>query len=92
MQDDNDDGWSVIDTADLPTLETEEGRDAWAEILLQQDDESIAKNETAWIKCLTVHEGDNMVARFVYDDGSEEVFDLVIRRRIAAVSDESERN
>jgi len=91
---DDDAGWSEIDEGDLPDLISEEGRDAWAEILLAQDDETLAKNESNWVKALTVaDENGNMVARFVYPDGNEEVFDLIIRRTIAGnVSDADERN
>lgn len=71
-----------IDKEDLPGLDTEEERDEWVEILMAQDEETIAANG-GWCKALTVaDEQGNMVARFVYPDGREEVFDLLIRRSI----------
>jgi hypothetical protein len=71
-----------IDEKDLPGLDTEDGRDEWVEILMAQDEETIAANG-GWCKALTVvDEQGNMVARFVYPDGREEVFDLLVRRSI----------
>lgn len=87
-----DDGWHVIeDDEDLPTLETEEGRDAWVEILMAQDEETIAENG-GWCKALIVADDQgNMVTRFAYPDGREEIFDLVVRRSIDVVAP-AERN
>lgn len=78
-----DDGvMTEIDSDDLPGLESEEDRDEWVEILMSQDEETVAANG-GWCKALTVaDEAGNMVARFVYPDGREEVLDLVIRRSI----------
>ena len=80
---DNDSKWQELDEDDLPELTTEEGRDKWVEILMGQDDETLAQNGSGWCKALTVaDENGNMVVRFVYPDGEEEVFDLVVRRSI----------
>lgn len=78
-----DDGvMTEINEEDLPGLDSEEDRDEWVEILMSQDDETVAENG-GWCKALTVaDEQGNMVARFVYPDGREEVLDLVVRRSI----------
>jgi hypothetical protein len=78
-----DDGaMTEISEEDLPGLDSEEERDEWVEILMAQDEETIAANG-GWCKALTVaDEQGNMVARFVYPDGREEVLDLVVRRSI----------
>lgn len=90
---DNEGGWQEIDEEDLPDLMTEENRDRWVEILMAQDDETLAKNNSGWCKALTVADDNgNMVARFIYPDGSEEVFDLEIRRSIEVSSETGERN
>ena len=79
---DNESGWRDVDD-EMPDLDTEEGRDAWVEILMSQDDESLAQNGTSWCRSLTVADDQgNMVVRFVYPDGREEVFDLIVRRAI----------
>jgi len=71
---------------DLPTLDTEEGREVWAEILLQQDDETLAAAGQGWVKALVVSDDDgNMVVRFVYAEGVEEVYDLKIQRLLADI-------
>lgn len=71
-----------IDEEDLPGLDSEEGRDEWVEILMSQDEETIAANG-GWCKALTVADDQgNMVIRFVYPNGREEVFDLLVRRSI----------
>lgn len=93
MSDDSDDDLIAIDPEDLPPLDTAEGRMDWAGILLQQDERTVERNGLGWIKALVVAEGSDMVARFIYDDGTEEVYDLEIRRKLAAVSyDEAEQN
>lgn len=80
---DNESGWQELDEDDLPDLTTEEGRDKWVEILTGQDDETLAQNDSGWCKALTVaDEHGNMVVRFVYPDGDEEIFDVVVRRAI----------
>jgi hypothetical protein len=86
-------GWDVHDyDEELPAMDTEEARDKWAELLLQQTDESVG--EGGWVKALTVTNGEDMVIRLIFPDGSEEVFDCLIRRSIAVVnhSEESDRN
>ena len=91
MSDDDESGWELIDTEDIP-LDTEEGRDTWIEILMHQDEESLERNETGWVKSLMVVNGNDMIVRFVYDDGTEEVYDLQVRRRIAVVRGASEEH
>jgi len=68
------------DDTDLPSLETEEGRTEWVGIILSQEDEDVE-----WIKAIVVHDGENMVARFINQDGTEEVYDLQIRRSMVVV-------
>ena len=81
------------DAEELPDLDTEEGRDQWVEILMAQDDESLAAHETGWCKALVVaDEQGNMVVRFVYPDGGQEVFDLQVRRAIEVSLAPEERN
>jgi hypothetical protein len=65
---------------DAPPLDTEEGRDAWIEFLLSQDD-----GEEEWAKAMVVQADDNMVVRFRWPDGREEVYDLKIRRSMEVV-------
>lgn len=75
--------WREVDDDELPDLDTEEGRDVWVEILMAQDDETLAENNSGWCKALIVaDDSGNMVTRFVYPDGREELFDLVVRRSI----------
>jgi hypothetical protein len=75
-------GLQEIDEDELPELTTEEGRDSWIEILMDQDEETIAANG-GWCKALVVSDDQgNMVTRFVYPDGREELFDLSVRRSI----------
>jgi hypothetical protein len=68
-------GWYDPDD-ETPDLATEEGRDEWIDIMLQQDD---------WAQCQVIHDGENMIARFRWDDGREEIFDMQIRRLIEIV-------
>lgn len=75
MSDDNDDGWIDLEDGE-PDLAEEDGRDAWINAMLESDE---------WVSAQVVHDGKNMVARFRWNDGSEEVFDLVIRRKMALV-------
>lgn len=85
-------GWQE-DGDDLPDLTTEEGRDSWAQTLMEQDDESLAKQDSGWCRSLVVaDEHGNMVMRIVYPDGAEEVFDLIVRRSIAVHVTLEERN
>lgn len=69
-------GWYDLEEGDAPSLETEEGRDEWIDILLDQDD---------WAQCQVIHDGTNMVARFRWSDGREEVFDLKVNRSMEIV-------
>ena len=87
---DNKKDWREVDEDEFPGLDTEEGRDAWVEILMSQDDETLAQNNSGWCKALIVaDDSGNMVTRFIYPDGREEVFDLIIRRSIdVAVAEE----
>jgi hypothetical protein len=87
----DDDGWITIgdDEEGFPPLETEEGRDAWSEILLAQD----IDDDGSWTKSLVVTDGENMIVRFHYPDGTEEVYDLLVRRSIVVVNqNEGESN
>lgn len=83
-------GW--VDVDDLPDMATEEGRDEWIEILMAEDDESI-QEKGGWCKAIMVCDDDgNMVARFIYANGEEDVFDLQVRRSIEVASSIEERN
>lgn len=75
MSDKDDDGWVELDE-DVPDLTTEDGRDAWISVLLNQDD---------WVNAQVIHDGDNLVVRFKWDDGREEIFDCEIRRQMEVV-------
>ena len=89
------DGWDdyldqlIDDEAEMPELDTEEGRDRWAEILMEQDPPG---SDVAWIHFLPITDGENMVARIKFEDGSEEIVDLIIRRSIAVTHPEGQRN
>jgi hypothetical protein len=76
--------WDEDDSEESPPLDTEEGRDEWIEFLLSQDGE---QENGGWLlrQAMLVQDGDNMVARFRYDDGREEIFDMAIRRQIEIV-------
>lgn len=75
MSDKDDDGWVELDD-DVPDLTTEDGRDAWISVLLDQDD---------WVNAQVIHDGENLVVRFRWDDGREEIFDCEIRRQMEVV-------
>ncbi len=79
MSDEDDVDWDDDDEA--PPLDTEEGRDAWIEFLAQQDG---TDEDTGWMQrqAMVVRDDENMIVRFKYDDGREEIFDLVIRRKL----------
>ena len=63
------------------TLDTEAERDEWIEFLLDSNEPD------DWAQVQTVQDvkGENMVARFRWADGREEVYDLVIRRSMEVV-------
>lgn len=65
-----------------PPLSTEEGRNAWIEFLLDQD----ADGEGEWAQAMVVQENNDMVVRFRWPDGREEIFDLVVRRSMNVVA------
>ncbi len=94
MSDDEPEDGDLVVLDEIPELSTEEGREAWAEILLQQDDETMEANGMEWAKTLGVMDDEgNMVIRFIYSDGREEVIDVEVRRKLAEVSlPEGERN
>lgn len=73
------DEFEVLDPEDYPPLDSEEGRDKWAEILLQQDP---ADPHVDWADAVSINDGTNMVVRFRYRDGTEEVYDLQVRRQV----------
>lgn len=89
MDDDYDDDPDVLE--ELPLLDTEDERDRWAEILLEQTEESMGGT---LIRAVLVVDGkNNMVVRFIYPDGTEEVLDVEVRRIIATKTDDpSEHN
>lgn len=60
-------------------LDTEEGRDAAIEWLLEQNEPD------DWAQVQTLQEGDNIVARFRWADGSEEVYDMKIVRSMQII-------
>lgn len=94
MDDMDDDGIGHIMMDELPSLDSSSDRQLWGEILAQQDDVTLEMNGMQWIKALVVRdEKDNMVVRFVYEDGREEIFDAQIRAELVMVNTpESERN
>lgn len=59
-----------------PPMNTEEGRDEWIDILLEADE---------WAEAIVVQKGSDMVARFRWSDGRQEVFDLLVRRQMEVV-------
>lgn len=88
------DSWDLdeMDDEDLPPLDTQEGRDQWVEIMLEQDSDELDA-DGGWVKALVVRDDDNMMVRFRYADNTEEVFDLVIRRAIVTINtNEGESN
>ncbi len=82
MSKDEDDIWDILNGDDVPDMATEEGRNSWAGIILEQDDDSLASADTTWTKCLTVIKGDDMILRLIFPDGTEQILDCQIRRSI----------
>ena len=78
-------GWKEMDE-DMPGLDTEEERDQWANILMGVD----LDVERA-LAVLVKDEHGNMVVRFRYQDGSEEIYDVAIRRSVEVVAPTEER-
>lgn len=80
-ENDNDDSWGWVDVSeeDAPSLETEEGREFWTDFLLEEH------AEDDWCKAQVVHDGNRMLVRFRWPDGSEELFDLVIEKSMQVV-------
>jgi hypothetical protein len=76
MSDRDDDGWTELDDDEAPDMKTEEGRDTWIEFIMDQDE---------WVQAQVIHDGDNLIARFKWDDGREEIFDCEIRRNMEIV-------
>ncbi|MGD9712731.1 MAG: hypothetical protein AB7V46_11760 [Thermomicrobiales bacterium] len=72
--------WHELDD-EMPTFNTEAEREVWARILMAQDD---------WCQAIMARDDHgNMVVRFRYDDGQEEVYDVQVRRLLrVAPSDE----
>lgn len=68
-----------LEEEEAPSLETEEGRDAWIEFLLTQT------GEEDWDQCQAHIEDENMVIRFRWADGTEEVYDCKVRRSMQVV-------
>ncbi len=69
--DDDEDG-----DGELPSFTTEEGQEQWVDILLANDE---------WVSAQVAHDGKNMVARYRWDDGSEEIHFLQIIRSVEIV-------
>lgn len=70
----------------LPPLDTEAGRDEWIDELLEYDE---------WeCDAMIVKNGDDLVMRVRYADGSEEIFDCIVRRSMSVVEQvpEGEKN
>ncbi len=82
--------WEDVGDDDAPSLDTEEGRDSWIEFLLSQD----GTDDEQWAKAMVVREDDDMVIRFQWDDGREEIYDVVVRRsmEVVAAKDEAGTN
>lgn len=79
-------GWREMDE-DCPGLDTEEERDQWANVLMNEDIDS-----EEWARTILVHDDHgNMMARVKYPDGREELFDLIIRRSSEVVKPITER-
>ncbi len=76
--------WDDENSDEDPPMDTEEGRDAWIEFLIEQDG---TDEELGWMKreAMVVQDGDDMVIRFRYDDGREEIFDGIVRRSMEIV-------
>lgn len=77
------------DAIEYATLATEEERDVWIDFLLNSNEPD------DWAQAQTIQDqSGNMVARFRWADGREEVFDLVVRRSMEVVvpSGEEGRN
>lgn len=70
--------WEDVDE-DAPSLADEEGREQWIAYLLEQNEPD------DWVQCQVIHDGENMVARFRWSDGTEEIFDARLRRTIKVV-------
>jgi hypothetical protein len=81
LDSDGEPGWHEVPD-DFPTLDTEEEREQWAEILLEQD------MDEEGVKAVVVRdEHGNMVVRFRYQDGREELFDVAIRRSLEVIEE-----
>lgn len=82
---DTDDDWPD-EYIEVPPMDTQEGRDAAIELLMQDGELPC--------QCSVIQTDQDMVMRVRYPDGSEEVFDLVVRREMEVVrkSPEGEPN
>lgn len=60
---------------DFPDLETEESRNEGFGLLVSEDDLPCS--------CSVIQVGENMVLRVRYPDNSEELFDVLVRRKAA---------
>lgn len=68
------------DGLEFLTLDTEEERDVWIDFLLNSNEDD------DWCKAQTIQDQDgNMVIRFRWADGREEVFDVKVRRSMEVV-------
>lgn len=63
----------------VPSMDTEEGRDAALEFLLDQNEPE------DWVAAQVLQEDNDMVIRFRWADGREEVFDVLVRRSMEVV-------
>lgn len=71
---------------DLPPMDTEDGRDEWMDILIEEDE---------WTcDAMVVRDDDNLVMRIRWPDGSEELYDCIVRRsaEIVDCAPEGEKN
>lgn len=80
-------GWRDLGD-DCPGLDDEAGREEWANILMGED-----IDDPQWAKTVLVHDDHgNMVARIRFSDGSEQIYDLIIRRSLEVAKPLAERD
>jgi len=77
--------WYESEEEEFLTMDDEEGRKFWTDFVLEADE---------WCQAIMVRDDrGNMIVRFRYEDGNEELFDVSIRKMMPiVVKDEAGSN